>query len=84
MALCVDCRDAISRLLYSRLFSWIIFNMNRLLAAEHVLAIGILDMFGFERLEYNCLYQLVINLVEEQLRQLSVCLVGSSDVLLSS
>ncbi|XP_071987610.1 myosin-IIIb-like isoform X2 [Engystomops pustulosus] len=68
-----DARDSISRVVYSRLFSWIVKKVNDLLAGEvvagtQVQEIGILDIFGFENFVVNRFEQLCINLANEQLQ----------------
>ncbi|XP_022097396.1 myosin-IIIb-like isoform X2 [Acanthaster planci] len=69
-----DARDAMTKTLYGRLFSWIVNKVNQLLAPEislHVsetTEIGILDIFGFEQFQSNSFEQLCINLANEQLQ----------------
>ena len=53
-----DCRDALTKALYSRLFSWVVNNINQLLEPleinqENILEIGVLDIFGFENFVKN-------------------------------
>ncbi|OWA53056.1 Myosin-IIIb [Hypsibius exemplaris] len=66
-----DCRDSISKALYNRLFGWLIYRINQVLAApkstQATLTVGILDIFGFENLKTNSFEQLCINLANEQL-----------------
>ncbi|XP_071509587.1 unconventional myosin-XVI-like [Diadema antillarum] len=69
-----DCRDALTKALYSRLFSWVVNNINQLLEPlevdpESILEIGVLDIFGFENFVKNSFEQLCINLANEQLQQ---------------
>ncbi|XP_048584244.1 unconventional myosin-VIIa isoform X2 [Nematostella vectensis] len=69
-----DVRDATSKALYGRLFSWIVNKINHLLAPsiesldQHLTEIGILDIFGFEHFETNSFEQACINLANEQLQ----------------
>lgn len=68
-----DARDSIARVIYSRLFGWIVTKVNELLAGDvvagsHVQEIGILDIFGFENFVRNRFEQLCINLANEQLQ----------------
>ncbi|XP_072166976.1 myosin-IIIb-like [Diadema setosum] len=70
----IDARDAMTKTLYGRLFSWIVNKINQLLAPEEQLEssqsteIGILDIFGFEHLQTNSFEQACINLANEQLQ----------------
>ncbi|CAJ0918657.1 unnamed protein product [Ranitomeya imitator] len=68
-----DARDSIARVVYSRLFGWIVTKVNDLLAGgviagSQVHEIGILDIFGFENFVVNRFEQLCINLANEQLQ----------------
>lgn len=66
-----DVRDAFSKAIYGRLFSWIIRQCNSLLKPDDELVntstIGLLDIFGFEKMDENGLEQLYINIANEQL-----------------
>eukprot|EP00929_Paragymnodinium_shiwhaense_P045579 TRINITY_DN2326_c0_g1_i1.p1 TRINITY_DN2326_c0_g1~~TRINITY_DN2326_c0_g1_i1.p1 ORF type:complete len:1588 (-),score=461.47 TRINITY_DN2326_c0_g1_i1:476-5137(-) len=71
-------RDGLARLLYGRLFLWIIKQMNAMLMdgapdeeadADHQRLLGILDIAGFESFAVNSLEQLLINLSNEHLQQ---------------
>lgn len=67
-------RDGLSRLLYGKIFQWIISEMNTKLAAGDSGAaaqrlLGVLDIAGFESFEHNSLEQLLINLSNEHLQQ---------------
>ncbi|EGD76304.1 hypothetical protein PTSG_01006 [Salpingoeca rosetta] len=73
IATAYDVRDAAAKAVYGRLFSWLIVQINRLLAPEkrRVAAkntIGILDIFGFENFDVNSFEQWCINLANEQLQ----------------
>ena len=69
-----DARDAIAKVLYGRLFGWIVNKINQLLAPSEYITqgqqgeIGILDIFGFEHFEKNSFEQACINLANEQLQ----------------
>ncbi|TNN54253.1 Myosin-IIIb [Liparis tanakae] len=70
-----DVRDAMSKALYGRLFSWIVHRINTLLqpdmnicAAESGMNVGILDIFGFENFKKNSFEQLCINIANEQIQ----------------
>ncbi|XP_075896017.1 LOW QUALITY PROTEIN: myosin-IIIb [Nelusetta ayraudi] len=70
-----DVRDAMSKALYGRLFSWIVNRINSLLqpdanvcAAESSMNVGILDIFGFENFKKNSFEQLCINIANEQIQ----------------
>ncbi|XP_077480286.1 myosin-IIIa isoform X2 [Stigmatopora argus] len=68
-------RDAMSKALYGRLFSWIVNRINVLLRPDAPLGeddrglnIGILDIFGFENFKRNSFEQLCINIANEQIQ----------------
>ncbi|XP_024910277.1 myosin-IIIa isoform X5 [Cynoglossus semilaevis] len=70
-----EVRDAMSKALYGRLFSWIVNRINSLLRPDgHLgeedkgLNIGILDIFGFENFKKNSFEQLCINIANEQIQ----------------
>ncbi|KAM9774984.1 myosin-IIIa isoform 1-T1 [Syngnathus typhle] len=70
----VEVRDAMSKALYGRLFSWIVNRINVLLQPDGRLGeddqglnIGILDIFGFENFKRNSFEQLCINIANEQI-----------------
>ncbi|KAK9410712.1 myosin-IIIb, partial [Crotalus adamanteus] len=70
-----DVRDAMSKALYGRLFSWIVNRINSLLQpdknicnAESGMNVGILDIFGFENFTRNSFEQLCINIANEQIQ----------------
>ena len=68
-----DCRDALAKALYQRMFGWIVNSINHLLSPiqqmdNNPMKIGILDIFGFENFERNGFEQMCINLANEQLQ----------------
>lgn len=70
-----DARDALSKHLYSRLFSWLIGKINETLnnpypidQTQQIIEIGLLDIYGFEHFELNSFEQLCINLANEQIQ----------------
>ncbi|XP_058520600.1 myosin-IIIb isoform X3 [Ochotona princeps] len=70
-----DVRDAMSKALYGRLFSWIVNRINTLLQpdknichADDSMNVGILDIFGFENFQRNSFEQLCINIANEQIQ----------------
>ncbi|XP_063589666.1 myosin-IIIb-like [Penaeus indicus] len=69
----VSTRDAMAKAMYGRLFDWIVNNINRLLSFCRIvygdsLAVGLLDIFGFENFEINSFEQLCINIANEQIQ----------------
>ncbi|KFW87784.1 Myosin-IIIb, partial [Manacus vitellinus] len=70
---CADARDSIAKMVYGRVFGWIVRKINELLAENvdpevELREIGILDIFGFENFPVNRFEQLCINLANEQLQ----------------
>eukprot|EP00055_Hartaetosiga_balthica_P008966 m.34620 g.34620 ORF g.34620 m.34620 type:complete len:1480 (+) comp6544_c0_seq1:29-4468(+) len=79
-----DTRDSMAKMLYSRLFGWLIYNINNLLCTDEIRnafnapktsnklyqGIGILDIFGFEQFNTNGFEQWCINLANEQLQHI--------------
>ncbi|XP_050098125.1 myosin-IIIb-like isoform X3 [Anopheles aquasalis] len=67
-------RDAMAKGLYGRLFDWMVNQINLLLVHNRVnnspeqLAIGLLDIFGFENFSKNSFEQLCINIANEQIQ----------------
>ncbi|XP_062948083.1 myosin-15 [Cynocephalus volans] len=62
---------ALSKSIYERMFKWLVACINRALDAKlsRQFFIGILDITGFEILDYNSLEQLCINFTNEKLQQ---------------
>ncbi|XP_064618547.1 unconventional myosin-XIX-like isoform X2 [Lineus longissimus] len=67
---CQNRRDCLARLLYSRLFEWLVDYINGTIQAKTFSkTIGILDIYGFESFNHNSLEQLCINYANEKLQQ---------------
>ncbi|CAI5713449.1 unnamed protein product [Peronospora effusa] len=67
-----DCRDALAKSLYSKLFLWLVEQINQTIGVKIKGAgsfIGILDIFGFEHFETNSFEQFCINYANEKLQQ---------------
>ncbi|XP_046384046.1 myosin-IIIb-like [Ischnura elegans] len=71
----VATRDALAKGLYGRLFDWIVNKADRILLASNAvsmddeqLAVGLLDIFGFENFPRNSFEQLCINIANEQMQ----------------
>lgn len=68
-------RDGLARLLYARVFAWLIVETNKTLQlgdhneSSSELCVGVLDIAGFESFKFNSLEQLMINLSNEHLQQ---------------
>ncbi|XP_072026265.1 myosin-IIIb-like [Amphiura filiformis] len=66
--------DALAKALYSKLFYWIVRQVNTLIAPDeqYIAAdgheVGILDIYGFENFQKNGFEQLCINVTNEQLQ----------------
>ncbi|XP_065063648.1 myosin-IIIb-like [Rhopilema esculentum] len=67
-------RDLLSKELYGRLFSWIVFKINSFIQCldhkkkvANAPSLGLLDIFGFEEFETNTFEQLCVNSANEQL-----------------
>ncbi|XP_053409096.1 uncharacterized protein LOC123560719 isoform X2 [Mercenaria mercenaria] len=68
-----DGRDALAKMLYERIFGWLVRMINQdlhpnRLGSSIAANIGILDIAGFEKLQNNSFEQLCINLVNEKLQ----------------
>ena len=71
-AAAVGVRDSLARLLYGRLFKFLVVGINKQLASNverDIAFFGVLDIAGFESFAKNSLEQLSINLSNEHLQQ---------------
>ncbi|KAL8214225.1 hypothetical protein R6Q57_003674 [Mikania cordata] len=64
-------RDALAKIVYSRLFDWIVTRINNSIGqdAKSKFLIGVLDIYGFESFKTNSFEQFCINLTNEKLQQ---------------
>uniref|UniRef100_A0A3Q3FDM7 Myosin XVAb n=1 Tax=Kryptolebias marmoratus TaxID=37003 RepID=A0A3Q3FDM7_KRYMA len=61
--------DAVAKILYSLLFSWLTERINgRVYPRSEALSISVLDIYGFEELQVNSFEQLCINYANETLQ----------------
>ncbi|KAI9906019.1 hypothetical protein PsorP6_013671 [Peronosclerospora sorghi] len=69
--LAMDCRDALSKAIYSNVFDWLVATINQSLADDTNMAnhVGVLDIFGFEHFKHNSFEQFCINYANEKLQQ---------------
>uniref|UniRef100_A0A8C9U0S9 Myosin IG n=1 Tax=Scleropages formosus TaxID=113540 RepID=A0A8C9U0S9_SCLFO len=76
-------RDAFSKALYERLFSWIVSRINAVIEVKDYnpvlhgknTVIGVLDIYGFEIFDNNSFEQFCINYCNEKLHQLFIELI---------
>nr|CAD7577169.1 unnamed protein product [Timema californicum] len=74
-------RDALSKAVYDRLFTWIVDKINQVLGLDTGkktymgTVIGVLDIYGFEIFDANSFEQFCINYCNEKLQQLFIELV---------
>ncbi|XP_065191822.1 unconventional myosin-XV-like [Sycon ciliatum] len=65
----LDARDALAKALYSRLFSYIVAQINEIVCQQvKTTSVAILDIFGFEDFHINSFEQLCINFANENLQ----------------
>ncbi|KAK3148684.1 hypothetical protein QOZ80_3AG0207370 [Eleusine coracana subsp. coracana] len=64
-------RDALARIVYSRLFDWLVNKINSSIGQDpdSKILIGVLDIYGFESFLTNSFEQFCINLTNEKLQQ---------------
>ncbi|KAL9331871.1 hypothetical protein ACSQ67_001481 [Phaseolus vulgaris] len=64
-------RDALAKIVYSRLFDWLVDKINNSIGQdpESKSLIGVLDIYGFESFKTNSFEQFCINLTNEKLQQ---------------
>ncbi|XP_027913913.1 myosin-8-like [Vigna unguiculata] len=64
-------RDALAKIVYSRLFDWIVCKINNTIGQDpdSNKLIGVLDIYGFESFKTNSFEQFCINLTNEKLQQ---------------
>ncbi|XP_076892183.1 myosin-6-like [Bidens hawaiensis] len=64
-------RDALAKIVYTRLFDWIVGRINESIGQdpESKSLIGVLDIYGFESFKTNSFEQFCINLTNEKLQQ---------------
>uniref|UniRef100_F7BED0 Unconventional myosin-XIX n=1 Tax=Callithrix jacchus TaxID=9483 RepID=F7BED0_CALJA len=69
---CDTRRDCLAKLIYARLFDWLVSVINSSICADTnswTTFIGLLDVYGFESFPNNSLEQLCINYANEKLQQ---------------
>ncbi|XWS09072.1 hypothetical protein CRYUN_Cryun40dG0054700 [Craigia yunnanensis] len=64
-------RDALAKIVYSKLFDWLVEKINISISQdpESKFLIGVLDIYGFESFKTNSFEQFCINLTNEKLQQ---------------
>ena len=76
-------RDALVKIMYARLFNWIVARVNQTIDASGDTSqryIGLLDVYGFEFFEVNSFEQLCINFANEKLQQFFLVSVFENEV----
>ncbi|CAL8120285.1 unnamed protein product [Orchesella dallaii] len=79
---CTYARDALSKAVYERLFTWLVSKLNESLKSDFNgkrTLMGILDIYGFEIFEKNSFEQFCINYCNEKLQQLFIELTLKSE-----
>ncbi|KDO28056.1 hypothetical protein SPRG_20216 [Saprolegnia parasitica CBS 223.65] len=66
-----DKRDALAKTIYSSLFLWLVTELNRTISepSRKWGFIGVLDIYGFEKFDWNTFEQLCINFTNEKLQR---------------
>ncbi|KAI8467171.1 MAG: P-loop containing nucleoside triphosphate hydrolase protein [Monoraphidium minutum] len=66
-----ETRDALVKVVYARLFDWLVARINAAIGEDprRASTIGLLDIYGFESFAFNDLEQFCINLANEKLQQ---------------
>ena len=74
-------RDALVKIMYSRLFAFLVGRINRTTHKPQLSRryIGLLDVYGFEWFEVNSFEQLCINFANEKLQQFFLVTVFESE-----
>uniref|UniRef100_A0A8C5G620 Myosin Ic, paralog b n=1 Tax=Gouania willdenowi TaxID=441366 RepID=A0A8C5G620_GOUWI len=72
-------RDALSKAVYGRTFTWLVNKINASLAYTNYSVIGLLDIYGFEVFQNNSFEQFCINYCNEKLQQLFIELTLKSE-----
>lgn len=75
-------RDALSKAIYSRLFTWLVKRINDSIKAKTKAkkkVMGVLDIYGFEVFESNSFEQFIINYCNEKLQQVFIELTLKSE-----
>uniref|UniRef100_A0A671NE51 Unconventional myosin-Ic-like n=1 Tax=Sinocyclocheilus anshuiensis TaxID=1608454 RepID=A0A671NE51_9TELE len=72
-------RDALSKAIYGRTFTWLVNKINGSLAFKNASVIGLLDIYGFEVFQNNSFEQFCINYCNEKLQQLFIELTLKSE-----
>ncbi|KAF8092561.1 hypothetical protein N665_0411s0021 [Sinapis alba] len=64
-------RDALAKIVYSKLFDWLVTTINNSIGQDSSskYIIGVLDIYGFESFKTNSFEQFCINLTNEKLQQ---------------
>ncbi|KFK31068.1 hypothetical protein AALP_AA6G064300 [Arabis alpina] len=64
-------RDALAKIVYSKLFDWLVTKINNSIGQDpsSKYIIGVLDIYGFESFKTNSFEQFCINLTNEKLQQ---------------
>jgi myosin-1 len=82
----VKARDALSKSVYERMFTWLEWLVQRLnrslqsaIEVKKKIVLGILDIYGFEIFQSNSFEQLCINYCNEKLQQLFIELTLKSE-----